>query len=477
MTKKLNIALVTDVLPDKKFAGGQVLDLIVRSVDDALFDVYHIDQSHLADPEVLPRNVTKIETIRFSPLPFTITTHQSRRGIVAHLIVGIIRRICFLLHCNPRPTINFLKKIANLLIAKLYTAKATYNALFKRIRGYAAKILGIAITNKLRFARDAYHTLIKAPLIGLKLGYKLKTRGYDVVWLVLQGEKLAVSYFFLSFMVDKKIILHQWDPIGWWAQNRGYSARTVESLEQLVQILEKKAYLNLVPSHAWQAEQTARGLKSMRIDNFFAGNPAENKLVFEPRLHDCINAVFIGLPYARDELLQIIYKIRDIAVVLEKKLVIHCFGTKPFDVVIAGTDVVNHPHMDRDALIDCIRPFDLALLPYPLDQRFSQASRYSFPSKSKVYLAAGLPILSLSAIDSSPHVFYTKYYPDYYFNLLEPSNLESFVRKTISVLPHDLQVRTAYANELVDAHFSKRTEFEPLHSILKDIRSLNGLAT
>ena len=501
MTKKLNIALVTDILPDKKLAAGQVLDLIIRSADDALFEIYWLNQSHLPEVMTLPSNAVLIKTITFIRRGFGLKrifrtlAHAMRPSIGLGLKITTtvydkwrkLKRIFRYLVYAIRPNIGLGLKIRNTVSEKWRKLKRIFHYLVHAIRPNiglgqknrttmygigrgAKKILRILSMGGAVGIQVAVNSL-EAAIIGIRLGRRLNSKDYDIVWLVLQGELLAITYFALTLVVNKKIILHQWDPIGWWAHNNGYGTMVANGLERLVHVLEKKAYVNLVPSYAWSDELTSRGCSSIRIDNFFKADESEKKPIIKPANTGKLNVVFIGNPYAHAELLQLIKQTRDAAIFLEKHLVLHYFGCFSLNCQIDGISIIQYPHMDRDDLIERIRTFDLALLPYPTEPKYSQASQYSFPSKSKIYLAASLPILSLCALNSSPHSFYKKHYESYYFNILETGDLKNFLGRAMSSSHEDIRERLSLADSLITKHFSKQAEFGPLHSMIRKTKN------
>lgn len=514
MTKRLNIALVTDVMPDDRYTAGQVLEKITRNTPQASFDVYWINQSNLKEPIFLPGNVRKVKTFAFGRViailrrirhictdyPAHIALHSIKWMISelrARWRVGLSRAHLHSFHSIKwviselrarwrafRPKLRPLKKIYGkprgpLLDGLVLAVRCLRRGFLSLVLFpvYVAKGLARALRLKSLCDRSvnwlsAFISFLGLFPQGIIIGFRLRSMlgkaDYDAIWLVLQGEKLALAYTILSYGAKRPIILQQWDPISWWSQNHRHGGWVARGAEIMVRGLEEKAYANLVPSYQWQAAQTARNLRSLRIDNFFTSNGVKVKPSDKAAAGGPLNAVFIGQIYACDELRQIAASLNKEAARLGKKVIINYFGRDYLDL---GSEVtqVNHAFLDPEALVDRLQQFDVALLPYPLAPNFIQTSTLSFPSKSKIYLAAGLPILALCRLDSSPHIFYKEHYGDYYFNLAEGGNFSSYIEKISDRSEAEVGTRTALASKVLAEHFSAEVELKPFHEILENL--------
>ncbi len=425
MTKKLNIALVTDVLPDKAYTAGQVLEKIIDCTPQAQFDLYWVNQSNLPDSASLPANTVLMETISFSA--------SGSAGNAQHV--------------RPAFFVPLVRQLVGMLFA------------------HYDHVLAV---RHLRYAGSLTKKLTKSVLVGRRLRKTIKMRNYDAVWLVLQGERLAIAYAALSFGLNQKIILQQWDPISWWLGHRQYGKKITTVIERITRMLEHRAHINLVPSFAWEKKMKDKGLRTIRIDNFFSG-ASLNEQPFIKLESDCLRAVFIGQPYASNELKQMLQGLKVEAANLGRDIVLHYFGNSSLRSEELGVQIVSHPYQDRDLLVERIRKFDLALLPYPTEALFDEASRLSFPSKSKLYLAAGLPILAWCQPDSSPQLFYKMHYGDYYFNMLESEGLAAYVKKIVEATPSAIKERLMRANRILNDYFSETAELGPFHNMLNGI--------
>jgi len=234
-------------------------------------------------------------------------------------------------------------------------------------------------------------------------------------------------------------------------------------------VLEKRAYLNIVPSDAWRDHLVSENCKAIRLDNFFDNvNILDSKPVF---LSDknAYHAVFIGQTYAQDPLRKIINALILICRLHEKKLVLHYYGADKFLLQDIGCEVKIHGRLTRPDLINKIGKWDVALLPYPVSPEFSETANFSFPSKSRIYLAAGLPIISWAPLNSSPDKFYGKFYSNYYVNLLTSPMAHDLILPILSASIVERRMRWVEAQRLLNLEFSSSAELEPFKKILLEI--------
>lgn len=417
MQDTVKIALLSDVPPDPSYTGGQVLKHIVDNTPFAKIDFFWLNQSRLRT--------------EFTPNSQIQMVYQTTYDL------GL-----------------FLTKIQN------GVSKLTFGS--SRIKTLFTTLLKI----------------LKALWIGRTLSKRLNASDYEYIWLVLQGENLTLSYLIIALTTRKKVIFQQWDPISWWCSHRGHGRIWSALLEKVISLIEHKAYVNLVPSFNWQQIQLSENKVSHRIDNFFCNSD----LLLEPKkrvgMENEIHAVFIGQFYSNSELSNLIEKLATHAQARSKQLIVHYFGSGTPTFKAPSTTILSHGFVSRKTLIETIGQWDFALLPYPMDEKFNAASRYSFPSKSRVYLAAGLPILAYAKLDSSPHLFYLKEYASHYQNLMENPDLGDFITKACDRTDEQTQLRFRNAKGVINSHFSESVELTPFHDFLtkktQPLKSLKG---
>jgi hypothetical protein len=153
----------------------------------------------------------------------------------------------------------------------------------------------------------------------------------------------------------------------------------------------------------------------------------------------------------------------------EKTLVLHYYGGNKFPIQDLDCEVKVHGTLTRTDLINKIGKWDIALLPYPVAPEFAETANFSFPSKSRIYLAAGLPIASWAPINSSPDQFYEKCYSKYYVNLLTSHMGHDLIWAILSASATERRARWVEAQKLLNSEFSSSAELEPFKKILLEI--------
>jgi hypothetical protein len=306
---------------------------------------------------------------------------------------------------------------------------------------------------------------------GVRLGLRLRFQRSDAVWFCLQGEKPVITFLLISVLSGKKIILQQWDPISWWMEHRQHPARMISAVRKFVDYLERRAAVNLVPSEAWRDLLVSQGRRALKIDNFFTHEEIESSGAavrvgspFE------INVVFAGQFYSNGELLELLKALKSRAHFVGRAVVLHYFGSSVPESALHGVRIVNHGHVERDELVRRIAKWDIALLPYPTNPRFDDASRLSFPSKSRIYLAAGLPILAYCKTDSSPHKFFSSHHTSYFCNVLAGDDVDGFLARAVDQSIEALCARTKVSKQLIKTAFSESAELAPFHHFLEELK-------
>ncbi len=402
----MKIILISDVPPDSTFTGGQVLEKIVQELPQYQWTFYWLNQSNLTSP------ASALEASFYNNfhLGQSATVWQNR---FYKLTFGVNR------------------------------AKRLIDTLFR---------------------------IAKAVQVGILTAKKINASDCDYVWTVLQGEMLAITYNTIQLFTKKKIILHQWDPISWWSAHRGHGKIKGSFANILVSRLEDKAFLNIIPSKPWQELHQKRDRATHKIDNFFTLKDLLAKPTDRPEhlSKSEIHAVFIGQLYSNDELKDLLGILNQHAKKTTKKIVLHYFGGGQPDFNFDSVTVTHHGFVSRKELISTIGQWDFALLPYPTAEKFKMASQYSFPSKSRVYLASGLPILAYAKVNSSPHLFYSQTMPDFYQNALdEKGDLEKFIQAATDRSSEATEIRFSKIASVLKENFSQEAELDPLKEILQ----------
>ena len=405
--------IISDVLPDIKYTGGQVLFKILENLPEFEFSIVWINQWNLPYSDSLPRNSKVTSAYDFEPSNFTKLLQRSidRLGsIKIFRPVSIIFRGCV----------------------------------------YYSRLLAIS----------------------LKLCALIRLKNPDLVWMVLQGDKLAIIYKIIIFLNrDKIYLLHQWDPISWWLSSKKRPTWFIGLISSLVGGLEKKASLNIVPSKAWAHKLVRENKMAYAIDNFF-----EDASFIYPytNYHNpgVLNVVFIGQRYADNELIDIGGVLRSFEVSCKCKVLVHYFGSSPL-TDLAGVEVVSHGYLDPNQLVQEISIFDLALLPYPTDPQNKETVALSFPSKCRQYLISGLPILSLAPIESGVHQFLDQNLShNAYFNIYQNSNPDNFIADITNLSFQNRQRLHSEIKDVARRNFSESTEMRPLQTMLNELLQL-----
>ena len=409
MTKNMNIIIVSDVPPDPSYTAGQVLNQVISGLNDFDFRFYWFNQSRLNTQVNLPPNCVTVATVD--------TTYGR--------VIALLNRIC------------------NWCLRKLpLIAKPVF--LVKTLLAFAS-LLGTAV----------------------KLGWKVRRDPSQLVWYVVQGERPVITYRIVNWIARKPYVLQQWDPLSWWMGHRGYPRRLIRVVKGLLSRLEAKAIVNIVPSDEWKVQLEAQGKRALRLDNFIQQQLLDDPQFLAVRDPRALHAVFVGQFYAGQELMRTVDTLQSVLGQRGQRLVIHIFGSST-PVHLAGCEIIAHGRLERDALIERISKWDLALLPYPTATGHEETARLSFPSKARIYLAAGLPILACAPVFSGIHRFLEKHYPNHYYNIEVKSLPATFVNNLLHASYAARQSRYLEARNLVSREFSDVAELQPLRRILEE---------
>jgi hypothetical protein len=397
----MNITLITDVLPDDNFTAGQVLRHMLRQMPVDTVSIFWMNQSNLNRP---PEDAlfTIVKEYRFG-----------FRGWLGAFLHRLIHRL------GPDSTASVGVQI---IITFWLCVRTAMSIIWARRRS----------------SKD------------------------DYVWLVLQGEKLLATYLMLSLLDSRRMILQQWDPLSWWMGNRNHRPEVIRLMQRCLGWLQRRVLLNVVPSPRWEAELLAARINVVRVDNFFSEaelgqRPAGIRLSTPEK----VNAVFIGQLYANSELDRCLSVVKTAAKRLKKQVVLHYFGS---GVPGPRTDmeIIHYGYRPRMEIVAMIAKWDLALLPYPCEAKYAETASLSFPSKSRVYLAAGLPILAYAPVQSSVEEFCSRNYGPYYVNALRQEDVTEFVRNCLNVCPSHVRRRREHGHSVIQEWFSADAEINRL---------------
>lgn len=409
MTKNTNIIILSDVPPDSKYTAGQVLHQAIAGLAEFQFRFYWLNQSRLDTQVKLPANCNQVAILG---------TEYGR-------------------------TIGFLIRVCNYLI--------------RRLPSLSKPLLGIK-------SAAAFASLM---VRSVKLGWRLRRDPSSTIWFVIQGERLVIASLIASWVARKPYLLQQWDPLSWWMGHRHYPRRLIGIVQRLLSRLEQRALVNIVPSDAWREQLIAQKKRAIRLDNFIQ-QPILHEAGFRAlRDPHALHAVFVGQFYAGNELVRTVSTLAEALRGSGRELVIHLFGSSA-PVSLAGCKVISHGHLDRNELIRRIAKWDIALLPYPTSPGHEETARLSFPSKARVYLAAGLPILACAPTFSGVHRFLSERYPHYYCNIEVTGDTSGFVNGLLEASYSARLARFQEARLLISQEFSDTAELQPLRNILGD---------
>jgi len=409
MTKNTNIIILSDVPPDSRYTAGQVLHQAIAGLAEFQFRFYWLNQSRLDAQVKLPANCSQVAIL----------------GTEYGRTIGFVVRAC--------------------------------NYLMRRLPSLSKPLLAIK-------GAAAFASLMTK---SVKLGWRLRRDPSSTIWFVIQGERLVIASLIASWVARKPYLLQQWDPLSWWMGHRHYPRRFIAIAQRLLSRLEQRALVNIVPSDAWREQLVAQEKRAIRLDNFIQQPILEESGFRALRDPLTLHAVFVGQFYAGNELVRTVSNLAEAVRCSGRDLVIHLFGSSA-PVSLAGCKVISHGHLDRNELIRRIAKWDLALLPYPTSAEHEETARLSFPSKARVYLAAGLPILACAPTFSGVHRFLTEHYPHHYCNIEVAGDPSGFVQGLLDASYSTRLARFQEARLLVSQEFSDTAELQPLRNILGD---------
>ena len=407
----MNVIIITDVPPENRYTAGTVLYKLISQLGNDFFNLVWINQSSLPPPQDLPDN-------------------------------------CCLLSQHSFYTSNFLRLM-----------QRTWDWLGSNF-----------ITKPISYFFRALTQFVLLVPIAVKIIIQVKMRKPEIVWIVLQGDKLALIYSIVTFFCKRStvFIMHQWDPVSWWLYANNRPDWYIGLMKYLVNNLESRADLNVVPSQPWAKKLQLEGKHATNIDNFFLDNQFEYTYLryVYPK---CLGAVFIGQLYANNELKSIIQILERFQNISEIDITLHYFGGAS-EVNFGNIRTIHHGNLNPIDLTKEISIYDFALLPYPTAIKLRETAELSFPSKSRQYLLAGLPILSYAPQYSSAHTFlHHSLDKESYFNAsLDGDPLEFLMHLAQLSFSDRKKINTKIVN-LARSKFSISAEFQPFEKLIHNL--------
>jgi hypothetical protein len=184
--------------------------------------------------------------------------------------------------------------------------------------------------------------------------------------------------------------------------------------------------------------------------------------------NNSLRFVMVGQTYARQSILKFLTFISNENQVNRKNIELHYFGNNfqfisdlCFQENISSDFIVDHGYIDASSLVEKIRNYDAAFLPYFGLEKLNVA-RQSFPSKFAVYVSAELPIFYVGYCQNRvSQIIISNQIGACFENFSEISSedLEEFIR-TVSESVFKDRVRLTYAK-----YFSKEIFLSKLSEI------------
>lgn len=309
------------------------------------------------------------------------------------------------------------------------------------------------ISAVLNFLKSFFYIILATA----KIAKIIKNRRISCVHLTIQGSRMILLGLLVRPFV-KTLIVQQWDPLSWWHNNRQRSLYYHYISKFTLTLLYKCADALVVPSFNWQKKLQKKYQKVFRLDNTFASN-IDHKLIYVER--ECPAFAFVGQIYAEKEFTKLVQML----VAAHGRITLHSFGNATIPE-IENVSIISHGFLRSDQIIQEIQYLDGALLPYPVDANFTETSELSFPSKAKLYISAGIPIVSYCEASSGIHIFLTKFYQPGYVNLKYGGRFKRYSFKELD------QLRRR-AEKISSRLFSAKSEYSPLVNFYREKKNPN----
>jgi hypothetical protein len=304
----------------------------------------------------------------------------------------------------------------------------------------------------------------------IKIILLIKLRKPDSVWMVAQGDKLIIIYFFISLLFKKStvLVLHQWDPISWWLNARGYPQWYFKFIQKILDKIEFDVALNIVPSESWQRKLKLENKKALHVDNFFLDSQFDFRYIHYSYSNN-LSVVFIGQLYAGKELEKICELLEKYQEYSGAIVTLHYFGGASQDK-IGNIPIISHGFFDADDLTREISIYDVALLPYPMSEGLKETAELSFPSKCRQYMLAGLPIFAYAPLYSGVHIFLNTFLDkESYFNGATLENSFLFLDELMGRNFEERKRLHLISRDIARVHFSESAEMNPFQMKLKKL--------
>jgi len=318
-------------------------------------------------------------------------------GLVLSAMVRFLPRdsVCCFIVANPMLDFRITPEFAN--IPMRFDRKPNENwswlpqgRLIRKVSALVARA-GAAFTEK---------TAVRS-LIDNAVAYGREQK-VDRVWVVLQGQTTILMASAVAERLGVPLHTQVWDPFSWWAKANCLDGVTTRR----IQATFDKAIAG--SAHVATASQPMAELYRQRFNvdatpvisshpKAMAQTPATDKGV--------ASAPTIGMAgqfYAAAEWLQLLHALRSANWTV---------AGRPVKMVVMGPQPppgAADPHVSflgwksQEDAASILSRCDILYCPYPFDASMAEVSKYSFPSKLVLYLAAGRPIVLHGPGDSSP---------------------------------------------------------------------------
>jgi hypothetical protein len=272
----------------------------------------------------------------------------------------------------------------------------------------------------------------------------------DHLVFILQGQAMILTCNSLK-KLDIPYTTLTWDPWKWWSEKHFVTPKINRRVEIALNELYSTGF-HLVPTKN-MAEH--RRIEQNRFQVIYFPESNVNTVLKKQISPDKIRIVFAGGTYVEKEIDSFISSLSRIGWVFENSSIyLHIFGnTKNFN----HPHVIQHGWKDSGSLPELLSNFDLALLPYPFDEKMLETATQSFPSKLSTYCAAGLPVIYFGPAYGSPvksiknsAVLLTD------FNILEGILLSAFGNLQSNYQLYSTNARLLYSEYMSEQAFNQQ---------------------
>lgn len=320
-------------------------------------------------------------------------------GLVLSAMVRFIPKneICFYIVSNPSVEIKLNPEFANIPM-KIET-KPNENWSFLPQRRLLKKASSLV--------SYISETIIEKTVIERKIEDAIafgKEQNVDRVWAVLQGQTTIRMAKAVADGLGVPLHSHVWDPFSWWASAHCLDGKTTRKVQaKFDEAIATSQYVGTASEPMAELFENEFGVKAVPVIASHSETLSKQPL---PSI-DSNDSLFIGMAgqfYASAEW-ECLLK----ALTLSKwqvsgrsvKLIVLGPQKPPGDYCTSNVKYLGWKSQVDASLI--LSHCDVLYCPYPFDVKLEEVSKYSFPSKLVLYLAAGKPIIFHGPSYSSPN--------------------------------------------------------------------------